>query len=361
MRTLKVDLANRSYPIHIGPGVRSWLSDASAGLRDASQLAVIVDQTVARLHMDALLAALPAQPRILTFASGETAKSLASVERLCEQLAEARMDRDAVIIAFGGGVAGDLAGFVAASWLRGVRFVQVPTTLLAAVDASVGGKTGVNLATGKNLIGAFHQPIAVVIDTEFQRTLPTREFAAGLAESVKHAAIRDPDFLDWHEDNAERILAQDGDLLAELIARNCEIKADIVARDEREADLRAILNYGHTVGHAIEHLLNYELRHGECIGLGMLVENEVACERGWLSRPNAGRIRALLAKLGLLVRLPRPLSSDAVWSICQGDKKVRGGAVHFVLLRDLGQPERIADVSPAEVATALEHIQLRSD
>lgn len=357
MRTCKVDLGQRSYSIHIGPGARSQLPDAISELRAASQFVVIADQTVAQLHLDALLAALPAKNQTFTFSPGETAKSLASVERLCEQLAGVHADRDAVVIAFGGGVAGDLAGFVAASWLRGVRFVQVPTTLLAAVDASVGGKTGVNLATGKNLIGAFHQPIAVVIDTEFLRTLPERDFAAGLAESVKHAAIRDPDFLDWHENHADRILAQDGDLLAELIAHNCEIKADVVSRDERESDLRAILNYGHTVGHAIEHLLNYELRHGECVGLGMLVENELACRRGWLPQATADRIGALLAKLGLPTRLPRPLSAEAVWSICQGDKKVRGGAVHFVLLRDLGRPERVADVTPAEMTAALESIQ----
>lgn len=357
MRTVRVDLAERSYPIHIGREVRSLFHDFCTAPRDASQLVVIADQTVAQLHLGTLLAALPAEPTVLLFPAGEGSKSLASVQRLCEQLARARIERDAIVIAFGGGVAGDLAGFVAATWLRGVRFVQVPTTLLAAVDASVGGKTGVNLAAGKNLVGAFHQPVAVVIDTDLLSTLPARDFAAGLAESVKHAAIRDPDFLAWHENHADRILAQEADVLAELIAHNCEIKADIVARDEREMGLRAILNYGHTIGHAIERLLDYELRHGECVALGMLAANELAGRRGWLPRAQADRLRALVDRLGLPLRLRRGLAPDVVWSVCQRDKKVRGGSVNFVLLRGLGEPVRVADVSRTDVEAALERIQ----
>lgn len=321
------------------------------------QVVVVADQTVADLHMDRLLSCLPPSPVVLTFPAGETSKSLASVEQLCEQFAQARAERQAIVVAFGGGVAGDLGGFVAAVWLRGVRYVQVPTSLLAAVDAAVGGKTGVNLRAGKNLVGAFHQPVAVIVDTDFLQTLAARDFAAGLAESVKHAIIRDPEFLDWHEAHAGEIVGRVPAAVSHLIARNCEIKAVVVARDEREAGLRAILNYGHTIGHALEHLLGYELRHGECVALGMLTENELACARGWLGRPEADRVRSLLARLGLPVALARPLPPEDVWAACQVDKKVRDAAVHFVLVRSIGDPVRVTDISAAEVARALQAIQ----
>ena len=321
------------------------------------QAVVVADQTVADLHLDRLVPCLPPSPVVLTFQTGEASKSLTRVEQLCEQLADARVERQAVVVAFGGGVAGDLAGFVAAVWLRGVRFVQVPTSLLAAVDAAVGGKTGVNLRAGKNLIGAFHQPLAVIVDTDFLQTLAARDFAAGLAESVKHAVIRDPEFQNWHEAHAGEIVGRDPAVISHLIARNCEIKAVVVARDEREAGPRAILNYGHTIGHALEHLLGYELRHGECVALGMLAENELACARGWLGRPEADRVRNLLARLGLPVALAQPVQPDDVWAACQVDKKVRDAAVHFVLVRSVGDPMRVTDISAAEVARALQAIQ----
>ncbi len=328
-------------------------------LGNITQSAIIADKRVADLHLKRALAGFELRPLVLTFPPGEASKSLRSVERLCRRLAKARFERDGVIIALGGGVAGDLAGFVAATWLRGVRFIQVATTLLAAVDASVGGKTGVNLAAGKNLVGAFHQPQAVIIDVEFLKTLDARDMAAGLAESVKHAVVKDPAFLSWHEDHADAIVGRDEAVLSDLIARNCEIKAAVVAKDEREAGLRAILNHGHTIGHAIEHLLDYELRHGECVALGMLAENELSCARNWLPRADAERIRALLARLGLPDRLPRSLSAEAVCATCRVDKKVRGAAVNFVLVRALGDPVRVADISDAEIAAAIGTIQPR--
>ncbi len=274
-----------------------------------------------------------------------------------DRLAQLRFERDGLIIAFGGGVAGDLAGFVAGTWLRGVRWVQLPTTLLSAVDASVGGKTGVNLSAGKNLVGVFHQPSAVIVDTDFLTTLSDRDFVAGLAETVKQAAIRDPEFLEWHEAHAGTLVAREPHTIAMLIARNCELKADIVARDEREAGLRAILNYGHTIGHALEHLLEYDLRHGECVALGILVENEIACRRGVLPQTDADRLAALLARLRLPQRLVKPVAADDVLHACRVDKKVRAGAVNFVLLRAIGQPWQVADVSADEVAAALAVIQ----
>ncbi len=357
MRTVRVDLGDRTYQIHVGPGARRGVQNGVDQLDDVRQLVVIADKTVAGLHLKRLITDLRPEPLVLTFQPGEKSKSLPTVERLCDQLAEAGIERNAVIIAFGGGVAGDLAGFVAATWLRGVRFIQVPTTLLAAVDASVGGKTGVNLARGKNLVGAFHQPQTVIIDTEFLETLSARDYAAGLAESVKHAVIRDSVFLDWHEENVERIVARDADALSDLIARNCEIKAAVVAQDEREAGLRAILNHGHTIGHALEHLLSYELRHGECVALGMLVENELACARNWLGRAEAERIRALLARLGLPATLPRPLQAEEICTACRVDKKVRVGAVNFILMPEVGMPRRVADVTDADIASALAVIE----
>jgi 3-dehydroquinate synthase len=352
MRTVRVELGPRAYAISIGAGTRRLLEAWSQSPR-GRQIVVLADQAVADLHLSRLSESLPKSALALTFPSGETSKSLCVAEPLFERLAQARIERGAAIVAFGGGVAGDLAGFIAGTWLRGISFVQVPTSLLAAVDASVGGKTGVNLAAGKNLVGVFHQPEAVLIDTDFFGTLPEREYRAGLAESVKHAVIRDPEFLAVHRDQAEAILGRKAEVLTELIARNCAIKADVVSRDERETDLRAILNHGHTIGHAVEHLLAYELRHGECVALGMRVENEIARRRGWLSAADATEIARALTGLGLPERLPRPLDEQAILAACRLDKKVRHGAVHFVLLAGLGTPRRAADVTDDEILTAL--------
>lgn len=317
---------------------------------------MIADETVASLHGQKLEPLLNPGHVVITFPPGERSKTLEQVEALHRRLAAARVERHAVIVTFGGGVAGDLGGFVAATWLRGVRCIHMPTTLLAAVDAAVGGKTGVNLPEGKNLVGVFHQPAAVIVDTDFLETLPARDFTAGLAESVKQAVVRDAEFLAWHEAMAA-VCGRDPAALAHLITRNCELKADIVAQDEREAGLRAVLNYGHTIGHAIERLLGYELRHGECVALGMLVENELACARGLLARSEADRIRDLIARLGLPMQVPRPLDAADVAAACRADKKVKAGAVNFVLIRGIGAPVRIADVTAAEIAAALTAIQ----
>lgn len=357
MRTLNVQLADRAYPIVIGAGTRRQLAELVNELPDVHRVAVIADRRVAKLHLERVTEALPARPAVLLFPPGEASKSLQRVGRLYSELAGARIARHDLIVTLGGGVAGDLGGFAAATWMRGVRFVQMPTTLLAAIDASVGGKTGVNHPAGKNLIGAFHQPRAVLVDTDFLETLPPREYVAGLGESVKHAVIRDASLLEWHEQHADAIAAREPAVQEELIARNCAIKAEVVARDERESGLRMILNHGHTIGHAIEHLLDYELRHGECIALGMIVENELARARGTLAAEAAQRIAALLARLGLPTRLPRPLAADQVAATCLLDKKVRAGAVHFMLLRRLGEAAPVTEVSEQEIAAALRVVQ----
>jgi 3-dehydroquinate synthase len=357
MRIVRVELGQRAYPIYIGPNAVAAFQDCNAQSGDGPQVVVIADRTVAQLHMARLRGYLPPDALLLTFPPGEASKSLREAAALYDSLAKARIERSALVVTFGGGVASDLGGFVAATWLRGVRFLAIPTTLLAAIDASVGGKTGVNLTAGKNLVGVFHQPEAVIVDTDFLQTLPERDITAGLAESIKHAAVRDAEFIAWHESQAEAILTRDADTISELIARNCEIKAGVVAWDEREAGLRAILNYGHTIGHAVEHLLGYELRHGECVALGILAENELACSRGLLPRAAADRIRKLLQRLALPLHLPRAVDAVQVVEACRLDKKVRGRAINFVLLRELGEPQRVADVSDAEIVAALDVIQ----
>jgi len=357
MRVLTVQLGPRSYPIYIGPAARTVLqTDLRPALEDR-QIVVVADEQVATLHLAGLTGALPRAALLLPVRPGEASKSLAVAGALYDALADAHIERGDVIIAFGGGVTGDVGGFVAATWLRGVRFVQVPTTLEAAVDAAVGGKTALNHRRGKNLIGVFHQPIAVVVDTDFLATLPQRDFLAGLGESVKHALIRDGDFLTWHETYADAIVAGETPVLVDLIARNCEIKAEIVRQDEREEGLRAILNFGHTIGHALEHLLGYELRHGECVALGMRAANELSCRRGLLARETAERVERLLRRLGLPTRLPRRIEPPDVVAACQMDKKVRGGAVNFILLSTPGETLRVADVRAEEIVAAVQAIE----
>jgi 3-dehydroquinate synthase len=323
----------------------------------AGQVAVVADQAVADLHLDKLRPFLPASTLVLTFPPGEARKSLDQAREFYERLGRAQVERSGVIVTFGGGVAADLGGFVAGTWLRGVRLIHVPTTTLACVDASVGGKTAVNLPAGKNLVGVFHQPMMVIVDTDFLDTLPERDFVAGLAESVKQALVRNRAFFEWQEAQTAPLRARDANVTAELIARGCAIKAEIVGQDERETGLRAIFNYGHTIGHALEHLLEYELRHGECVALGMLAENELACARGILARADADRIRDLLTRLGLPGHVPRPVDPADVLRLCRLDKKTVGGALQFVLIRGIGEPVRVADVTGAEIAAALDAIR----
>jgi len=353
MKTVTVDITDRYYRVTIGAGARQSLPSTLNNLPGITRVAIVADQLVADLHLDRVTECLDVPAAVITFPSGESSKSLDRLDAIYSEFANAHLGRDDLVITLGGGVAGDLGGFAAATWMRGMRFVQLPTTLLAAIDASIGGKTGVNHAAGKNLIGAFHQPSAVIVDTGFLATLDRRDFIAGLGESIKHAVIRDAAFFDWHESHVEAILSRDPETLDELIARNCQIKAEVVASDEREADLRMILNYGHTIGHAIEHLLQYELRHGECVALGMLVANEIAARRGLLPPETANRITRLIKRCGLPVRLPRPLAPGEVAAACRLDKKVRSGALNFVLVHALGAAQRHADVSDDEITAAL--------
>lgn len=356
MSTIEVAIPEHRYRIQIGSRLGAALADSLEALRPTRVL-LISDQNVARLHLAAVTGAfsdgLRARLDTLIVAPGEASKSLAVAERAYDRLLNSGADRASVLLGVGGGVVGDLTGFVAATYMRGVRFVLVATTVEAAIDASIGGKTALNHPGAKNLIGAFHQPAAVFIDADLLETLPERDFVAGLAESVKHAAICDSRFLEWHEEHAASIRSRDSSVLEPLLARNCEIKSEVVAADERDRGRRAILNHGHTIGHAIEHLLGYELRHGECVALGMLVENRIAVERGWLAPNDAARIADVMGALGLPRRLPHALNADDVLSATRADKKTRDGKVGYVLLDGLGAARLTYEIEDSEVRRAL--------
>lgn len=335
MRSLRLELGERSYPIHIGRSLPSaLLADALAG-RPAVAL---VDSEVARLQAPALTALLGTLPR-LTVPAGETSKSLGELERLARELLALGLGRDGALVAVGGGVCGDLCGFLAACYLRGLPFVQVPTTLLAQADASVGGKVAVNLPGAKNSLGAFHQPLAVLADLAFLDSLPTREIAAGLAEIAKIAAVRDPALLGELERGGAGLLAAAAPALAGILGRACALKAEVVADDEREAGQRAVLNFGHTIGHGLEGLSpRPDLLHGEAVAIGMLAALRLGAVIGLAGRAEEARLAALLRAWGLPLRPPVPVAVPALLAVLGSDKKRRQGALRFVLLERWGSP-----------------------
>lgn len=347
MQTLRVALGERSYPIHIG---EKLLGDPAifAPYVRGRRVAIVTNGVVAPLYLDALaqtlgMAGAPDAVCILVD-DGEQAKAWGGLDRVIDALLAARLGRDAVLVALGGGVVGDLAGFAAAIYQRGIPFLQVPTTLLAQVDSSVGGKTAINHARGKNMVGAFHQPLAVVADVGTLSTLPVRELRAGVAEVIKHGVILDAEFLGWLEANIARLLARDPAALAHAVRRSCELKAQVVAADERESGLRALLNFGHTFGHAIETGVGYgEWLHGEAVATGMVMASELSVLLGTLSREDAVRIRALVASAGLPVRGP-VLAPDRYLELMQVDKKAEGGRLRFIVLDGIGKASIRADV-----------------
>jgi 3-dehydroquinate synthase len=349
-RSITVELGERSYPIFIGGGLLGGGFDLSAHVRGPDCL-VVTNETVEPLYLAALSANLAGkQLRAISLPDGEAYKTLETVEDILDTLVENGANRDTTVVALGGGVVGDIAGFAAACYMRGVDFIQVPTTLLAQVDSSVGGKTGVNHASGKNLIGAFHQPRAVLIDTDTLKTLPDRELKAGLAEVIKYGAIVDADFFAWIEDNLEALIARDADALAAAIRRSCELKAGIVAEDERESGRRALLNFGHTFGHAIEHCQGYgEWLHGEAVAAGMVMAAQLSASDAALAR----RIARLLERAGLPSRPPAIAANDLLAAMSL-DKKVQGKQLRFVLLRSLGDAFVTSDYDTARLETVLE-------
>src|SRR6185436_6400201 len=358
LEALRVALAGRSYPIHIGAGL---LDDAAlyAPHFASRRAAIVTNAVVAPLYLQRVARAL-AQAGVaatqIVVEDGEQAKDWRTLERVFDALLAARCGRDTVIVALGGGVVGDLAGFAAAVYQRGVPFVQVPTTLLAQVDSAVGGKTAVNHPLGKNMVGAFYQPIAVVADTDTLATLPKRELAAGIAEVVKYGVIQDVAFFDWLEGNMDRLLAGEAEALTYAIERSCAIKADIVARDERETGDRALLNYGHTFGHAIENALGYgEWLHGEAVAAGMVLAAQLSQRLGLIGAAEVERIAGLLARAGLPVAAP-DLGVERYLELMGHDKKVQGGRMRFILAKRLGEAFISYDVPREALDEVLAHV-----
>jgi len=360
---VRVDLGERSYPIiiesdlidRLGSLVRSVLPRADRAL-------VITDSNVAPRYGDRAMAALASagiQALLTVVAAGETSKSLEQANQLYPVCLAAGLERSSVVIALGGGVVGDLAGFVAATYLRGIPFVQVPTTLLAQVDSSIGGKTGVDLPQGKNLVGAFHQPSLVVTDLSALATLPGREVAAGMAEVIKHAVIRRADFLDYLESNVRDIQALRPEVMGRVVESNCLIKAQVVTADERESGIRAILNFGHTVGHAVEASTGYgQWLHGECVAVGMVAASAIAREAGILREARlTQRLQTLLEQLGLPVRLPAGLSVESLAPLMNRDKKVQAGRIRWVLPVRAGEVVVTPEVTPEVVERALNSLR----
>ncbi len=360
--TVNVALGNRAYDIVIGRGVAASLGLRIAALKPGARLAIVTDENVARAHLDSLEAQLSAAGMTIArivVPPGEGSKSFASFERVCDALIAARIERNDLIVAFGGGVVGDLAGYAAASVRRGLDFVQVPTTLLAQVDSSVGGKTGINSRHGKNLVGAFHQPILVLADTALLDTLPKRDFRAGYAELAKFGLLGDAGFFAWLEANWQDAFAG-GPAREHAIAIACRGKAAIVARDERETGERALLNLGHTFGHAFEAAAGFsdKLLHGEAISLGIVCAFEFSTRLGLLSTNDAGRVAHHLAAVGLPTHLrdvpALPANADALMELIAQDKKVKRGKLTFILVRGIGNAFVAPDIDPAQVHAFLE-------
>ena len=353
METLSVALGSRAYPIHIGAG----MVDAAELYRPhlgGGAVAIVTNAVVAPLYLERIRKALKGMRVVdVVIPDGEQSKSWQGAEQVVDALLGARLGRDGLVIALGGGVVGDLAGFAAAIYQRGIDFVQVPTTLLAQVDSSVGGKTAINHPRGKNLIGAFHQPVAVISDVATLDTLPDRELRAGLAEVIKHGFALDAPFVDWLEANVEKILKRDRAALCYAVRRSCELKAGIVARDEKESGDRALLNFGHTFGHAIEAGTGYGTwLHGEAVAAGMVMAAELSLLMGHLKKTEVGRVRELLKRAGLPVAGPA-LAPERMLELMALDKKAAKGKTRFVVLERLGQAALRADIEEKSVRAAI--------
>jgi 3-dehydroquinate synthase len=347
----------------IGPSALDSLGPCLAESCKARRTAVVTDDHVGPLYGEQVLASLRAagfEPALIQVEAGESSKSLARLETLYDAFADARIDRGCPVVALGGGVVSDLAGFAAATWMRGVPLATCSTTLESDVDASVGGKTAVNHRSGKNMIGAFYQPRFVIIDTLTLRTLQERDYRAGLAESIKHAVIADAEFFDWHEAKRDEVLAFRSGILGELIERNVRIKADVVARDERETTgMRALLNFGHTIGHAVEAAMGRRgepWRHGECVAVGMAAAAEMSAVAGRLERAAAERIVSLLKAYGLPVHAPLLAHREELLKLMSADKKVDLGRIRFVLADRLGHATLYDDIRPDWIDAGLDRV-----
>ena len=356
MRTLTVELGERSYPIHIGAGLLSrpeLITDHIAG----RQVLVVSNETVAPLYLEQVLTSLSGyETHTVILPDGEKYKNLDVLGDIFDKLLSVPCNRDVTIVALGGGVVGDITGFAAACYQRGVDFIQIPTTLLAQVDSSVGGKTAVNHPLGKNMIGAFYQPKAVIADIQTLETLDDRQLSAGLAEVIKYGLIREADFFTWLQENMPSLMARDEEALAHAIETSCRIKAEVVAADEREGGLRAILNLGHTFGHAIETAMGYGAwLHGEAVGAGMVAAAEMSRRMGWLPESDVVAATELIARAGLPVNGPADLDAQRMTKLMQVDKKVLDGRIRLVLLRSVGEAVVTDDYPADTLAQTIEH------
>ena len=339
MKTLTVDLDQRSYPIYIGSDLidRPELFEACS---KASSIYIVTNTTVAPLYAERLsktLATFGKSVRTITLPDGESFKDWKNLQTIFDELLKHGADRQTVLVALGGGVIGDMTGFAAASFMRGIRFIQVPTTLLSQVDSSVGGKTGINHPLGKNMIGAFHQPVAVVADLNTLKTLPPRELSAGLAEVIKHGAIADASFLDWIEANTNALLACDIEAMSHAVLRSCEIKSAVVSADEREGGVRATLNFGHTFGHAIEAGMGYgEWLHGEAVACGMVMGAKLSCLLQKITQADVDRLTRIIHAMHLPITAPK-FGAERYIELMQVDKKAEGGQIRYVLLEQIGK------------------------
>ncbi|MCL2766828.1 MAG: 3-dehydroquinate synthase [Peptococcaceae bacterium] len=358
MNTLIVDLGERSYPIYTGVGLLSQVGNYIENLPIGEKVLVVSNRTVGRLYAEKLMNSLSEsgkQAYLVVIEDGEQYKTLDLAQKLYDHAFNFGLDRKSPIIALGGGVVGDLAGFVAATYLRGLPFIQVPTTLLSQVDSSVGGKVAVNHPRGKNIIGSFYQPICVLADIELLQTLPGRELQSGLAEVIKYGVISDAGFFSWLEDNMDQLLAGDQDITSNAIKQSCRIKADIVARDEKESGLREILNFGHTIGHAVETLSGYSrFTHGEAVSIGMVAAARLSVARGLFDAGQMERLIKLLERVNLPLEIPEDLEPADLLSCLYHDKKAVDGKLAFVLPIDLGEIYVEKNVDPSMVIKLLE-------
>jgi len=360
MKTLIVELGEhgeRSYPIHIGAGLLKKPELMLPHIQGKTTVTVS-NETVAPLYIEAVHALIDATNNTdIILPDGEQYKTAETLEQIYTEMLEARCDRKTTLLALGGGVVGDVSGFAAASYQRGINFIQIPTTLLAMVDSSVGGKTGINHPLGKNMIGAFHQPQCVIIDTETLNTLDDRQLSAGIAEIIKYGYINDIAFIEWLDENMDKLLKRDSEALSYAIYRSCQHKADIVAADEKEAGQRALLNLGHTFGHAIETGMGYgKWLHGEAISAGMVMAAELSCEQGWIDQSDISGMKDLLKKAKLPVEPPSELSAERFSELMSIDKKVQDGVLHLVLIKSMGESILTSDFDP----NALQKVLSRS-
>jgi 3-dehydroquinate synthase len=361
MQTVNVNLADRSYTVFIDSGSLGKAHPAFSTTRGRTVL-IVTNETVAPLYLDTLTGSLAdATIHTLILPDGETYKTLEYWSRIIDKLVDIRATRDATLVTLGGGVIGDMGGFAAASYMRGINFIQIPTSLLSQVDASVGGKTGFNHPRGKNLIGAFHQPAAVLVDIDTLATLPEREFSAGLAEVVKIAAVRDAEFLDWLENNRVAIMSRNADTLASMIQRSITNKAEVVAQDEREAGIRALLNFGHSFAHALETLTDYrQYLHGEAVAIGMMVASRLSELRGFCEAGFSNRLGKLLQSFDLPLDLPEKLDPEDILETMKLDKKVMTGSARLILVKSAGEGFIDSSSDKLQVTAAIKASQKES-